>query len=86
MVTNHDGARVGSLDVLCVVLVKQLLQCQGTYTCRRHDLATALSSLTNNGVTHVAINGGTGRYDRAHGQVTSTPTGNTTSRSVFDID
>src|SRR6476619_1344736 len=32
VVTNHDGARVGSLDVLCVVLLNQRLQCQGTYT------------------------------------------------------
>ena len=87
VVTNHDGARVGSLDVLCVVLLNQRLQCQGTYTLPGGTISgTALSSLTNNGVTHVAINGGTGRYDKVHGQVTSTPTGNTTTRSVFDID
>ena len=87
IVTDHSGARVGTLDVLCVVLLQQRIQCQGTYTLPGGTISgTALSSLANNGVTHVAINGGTGRYDRVHGQVTSTPTGNTTTRSVFDID
>jgi hypothetical protein len=35
---------------------------------------------------HIAITGGTGRYDNARGQITSTPTGATTSQSVVDLD
>ena len=35
---------------------------------------------------HIAITGGTGRYDNARGQITSTPTSDTTTRSIVDLD
>ena len=35
---------------------------------------------------HIAITGGTGRYDQARGQITSTPTDATTTQSVIDLD
>jgi hypothetical protein len=35
---------------------------------------------------HIAITGGTGRYDNASGQITSTSTGPTTYQSVVDLD
>jgi hypothetical protein len=36
-----------------------------------------------NGAVQFAITGGTGRFAKVRGQMTSTPTGNTTATDVF---
>ena len=85
---NHEGTTVGSLDAICTLVLHARLQCEGTARLSGGTLALSAGIPAGDNVrtTHVAIVGGTGRYDRAHGQMTSTTTGSTTSRDVFDID
>ena len=85
---HPGGSRAGSLDAKCTLLLHNRLQCEGTARLAGGTLALSagVSAADSVKVTHVAIVGGTGRYDRAHGELTSTSTGDNTSEDVFDID
>ena len=89
VVKNATGDRIGSLDVVCEVVLQQKLLCNGVYRLPGGTITgTAEDSQDENSTApvHIAITGGTGRYDQASGQITSTPTGATTTRSVVDLD
>lgn len=78
--------QVGTLDAQCTLTLSQHAQCVGTFSLPGGTLSgTALTSVNGNAPTHVAINGGTGRYARARGQVVSYSTGQNTSRDVFTL-
>jgi hypothetical protein len=83
---NGDGSRVGALDVNCTLVLGNNVECLGTFTLPGGTLSvSALLPSNGNAPTHVAIDGGTGRYAHASGQVTSYSTGNTTNRDVFEL-
>ncbi len=84
-----DGKRVGFSTVVCQIVLGRKLQCNGVYHLPGGTLTgTALvpASQTSTAPVRVAITGGTGRYDQASGQVTTTPKSETVSRSVIDLD
>lgn len=82
------GNRVGSLDAKCTLMLHHLLQCEGTAHLRGGTLALSagITDAESNSTARIAITGGTGRYDHAHGELISTSTGKNTNRDVFDID
>jgi hypothetical protein len=83
------GNTVGTLDAMCTLVLHNRLQCEGTAHLRGGTLALEAgvsSNASDGGTTRVAITGGTGRYDHAHGELISTSTGQNTARDVFDID
>ena len=84
-----DGKRVGFSSVICEVVLANKLQCDGVYHLPGGTLiGTALvpKSETSTAPVHIAITGGTGRYDQAAGQGVSTPQSETVSRTVIDLD
>jgi hypothetical protein len=89
VVKNAAGDRIGSLSVVCEVVLRQQLLCSGIYRLPGGTISgVALSpqSQDSTAPVHISITGGTGRYDQASGQITSTPTSATTDRSVIDLD
>jgi hypothetical protein len=86
---NAGGTRVGTLDVVCTLTFGSHLQCLGTYRLPGGTLTgTALipNDEQNTQPVQIAIIGGTGRYDQARGQVTSTVVNSTTNHDVIDLD
>jgi hypothetical protein len=68
---TKDGVRVGSLEVVCQVVLRGRLQCASTYNLPGGTLSVAtLTALQGQPTIHNSITGGTGRYDAASGQVT----------------
>jgi hypothetical protein len=89
VVTNSSGKKIGSSSVICTIVFGGKLQCNGIYQLPGGTLTgTALVQQTQNSTApvHVAITGGTGRYDAVRGQATSTPESQTTNKVVFDLD
>jgi hypothetical protein len=86
---NSSGKRLGSSSVICTIVFGGKLQCNGIYTLPGGTLTgTALvpQSQTSTAPVQVAITGGTGRYDGARGQATTTPQSQTVSKTVVDLD
>src|SRR5690242_9767137 len=70
LVMNASGHKIGSSSVICTIVFGGKLQCNGMYTLPGGTLTgTALvpQSQTSTAPVHVAITGGTGRYDGASG-------------------
>ena len=87
--TNSGGTRIGALDVVCTLTFGNHLQCLGTYRLPGGTLigsAVIPKDENNTQPVQIAITGGTGRYDHARGQVTSTPVNSTTNHDVVDLD
>lgn len=87
--TNSGGIRIGGLDVVCTLTFGNHLQCLGTYKLPGGTLtgsAVVPNDENSTKPVQVAITGGTGRYDHARGQVTSTPVNSTTYHDVVDLD
>ncbi len=86
---NAAGKRIGFSSVICEIVLANTLQCDGVYHLPGGTLTgTALlpQSATSTAPVHIAITGGTGRYDEASGQGVSTPQNQTVSRTVIDLD
>ena len=86
---NQAGDRVGSLNVFCVIVLANQLECQGTYRLPSGTITgTAMVPNDENSTApvRIAITGGTGRYAGARGQIVTTPTSPDTDRSVVDLD
>ena len=86
---NSSGKKIGSSSLLCTIVFGGKLQCNGVYTLPGGTLTgTALvpASQTSTAPVHVAITGGTGRYDGARGQATTTPESQTVNKTVVDLD
>ncbi|HET6849627.1 MAG TPA: hypothetical protein VFH74_12255 [Gaiellales bacterium] len=86
---DADGTRIGFSSIVCQVVLGHKLQCAGVYHLPGGTLTgTALvpQSETSTAPVHVAITGGTGRYDQASGQGVSTPQSETVSHTVIDLD
>jgi hypothetical protein len=88
-VKNAAGDRVGTLNVVCEVVLGHKLMCNGIYRLPGGTItgtAQDVQSESGTAPVHIAITGGTGRYDNVRGQITSTPTGDTATQSVVDLD
>jgi hypothetical protein len=89
VVKNAAGDRVGTLNVVCEVVLDHKLLCNGVYRLPGGTITGTAQDIQSESSTtpvHIAITGGTSRYDQAKGQITSTPTGDTTTQSVVDLD
>ena len=86
---NTKGQKIGSSSLICTIVFGGKLQCNGVFTLPGGTLTgTALlpASQTSTAPVHVAITGGTGRYDAARGQATTTPESQTVNKTVVDLD
>lgn len=86
---DAHGRAIGTSSVVCQIVLAGKLQCNGVYTLPGGTLtgtAIAPASQSSTAPVHVAITGGTGRYDLASGQATSTPQSDTVNKTVIDLD
>ncbi len=86
---NAGGTQIGFSSIVCEVVLGHKLQCSGVYHLPGGTLTgTALvpQSESSTAPVHVAITGGTGRYDQASGEGVSTPQSQTVSHTVIDLD
>lgn len=86
---DADGNRIGFSSIVCQLVLGHKLQCAGVYHLPGGTLTgTALvpADESSTAPVHVAITGGTGRYDQASGQGVTTPQSQTVSHTVIDLD
>jgi len=86
VLTNGSGAAVGSVDGHCVVLLGGRNLCHSVVALARGTLSTTFVAAAGSATLDISIDGGTGRLDRARGQITATRATSTAFREVFDID
>jgi hypothetical protein len=79
-------AQAGDINVVCTLVRKAVVHCDAT--ARLHDGTLELSGLFNitSPDVRLAIIGGTGAFDRAHGQLSSHHLNGNMSRDTFDLD
>jgi hypothetical protein len=83
---TSGGRLIGTADVVCTLVFNGNANCVGTAKLPGGSLAVSTLAPQGNGSVHVAITGGTGRFAKVRGQMTSTPTGNNTSTDVFHLN
>jgi len=86
VLTNASGTAVGSVDGHCVVLIGARNLCHSVVALSRGTLSTTFVATAGSATLNISIDGGTGRLDRARGQITATRATSTAFREVFDID
>jgi hypothetical protein len=86
VLTNEAGARVGSVNGHCVVLLGGRSLCHSVATLARGTLSTTFVAAAGSATLHISIDGGTGRFDRSRGQISATRATSTAFSEVFDID
>jgi hypothetical protein len=86
VLTNAAGTAVGSVDGHCVVLLGGRNLCHSVVALERGTLSTTFVAAAGSATLAISIDGGTGRYDRARGQITATRATSTAFREEFDID
>jgi hypothetical protein len=83
---NGAGTIVGSVDGHCTQLLSATTMCHAVMTLRAGTLSTTFVAAVGSPTLHIAIDGGTGAFDRAHGQITATAVSATAFSEVIDID
>ena len=73
---TQGGKRVGRAQAVCTFTKagharNPLLQCEGSFTLQGSELTVAGAIAFNSSTMHIAITGGTGKYEGASGQVTA---------------
>ena len=86
VLTNGSGATVGTVDGHCVVLLGGRNLCHSVVSLEHGTLSTTFVASAGSATLAISIDGGTGRYDRARGQITATRATQTAFREEFDID
>jgi hypothetical protein len=86
VLTNAAGSAVGTVDGHCVVLLGGRTLCHSVVALERGTLSTTFVAAAGSATLAISIDGGTGRYDRARGQIRATRATQTAFREVFDID
>jgi hypothetical protein len=81
-----DGARAGDIDVVCTLVRKAAVHCDGTARLHGGTLEVSGRFTITSPDVRLAIIGGTGAFDRAHGQLTSHHLHGNVSRDTFDVD
>jgi hypothetical protein len=86
---NSQNMRIGTLDAKCTLALHGRLLCEGTMRLRGGYVTlsgTVGANEPDGTVDHIAVTGGTGRFDNAHGQLISKSTGQNTASDVLDLD
>jgi hypothetical protein len=86
---NGQNMRIGTLDAKCTLALHGRLLCEGTMRFRGGYVTlsgTLRADEPTGTIDRIAVTGGTGRFDQAHGQLISKSTSDTTSSDVLDID
>ena len=86
---NRQNMRIGSLDAKCTLALHGRLLCEGVMRLHGGTLTlqgTVGADEPNGTVDHIAVTGGTGSFDQAHGQLISRSTSDSTSHDVLDLD
>jgi hypothetical protein len=86
VLTNSAGATVGSVNGHCVTLMGGRVLCHSVVSLAHGTLSTTFVAAGGSATLRISIDGGTGRYDRARGQITATRASQTAFREEFDID
>ncbi len=86
VLTDGAGATVGSVDGHCVVLLGARNLCHSVVSLSRGTLSTTFVADGGSATLAISIDGGTGRYDRARGQITATRATSTAFTEELDID
>jgi hypothetical protein len=86
VLTTAAGATVGSVDGHCVVLLGGRVLCHSVVSLAHGTLSTTFAAAGGSATLAISIDGGTGTYDRARGQITATRASQTAFREEFDID
>jgi hypothetical protein len=86
VLTDGAGATVGHVDGHCVVLLGARNLCHSVVSLARGTLSTTFVATGGSATLAISIDGGTGRYDRARGQISATRATSTAFREEFDID
>lgn len=86
---NGQNMRIGTLDAKCTLVLHGRLLCEGTMRFRGGYVTLAGTIPANQPVgstSRIAVTGGTGQFDQAHGQLFSKMVNDTTSKDVLDLD
>lgn len=86
VLTDGTGTRVGTVDGHCVVLLGGRNLCHSVVTLARGTLSTTFVAAAGSATLAISIDGGTGRFDRARGQIQAARASQTAFREEFDID
>ena len=86
VLTDAAGARVGTVDGHCVVLLGGRNLCHSVVALARGTLSTTFVAAAGAATLAISIDGGTGAFDRARGQIRATRASQTAFREEFDID
>jgi hypothetical protein len=86
VLTNAVGTAVGSVDGHCTTLLGGRVLCHSVVSLAHGTLSTTFAAAGGSATLAISIDGGTGRFDRARGQISATRATSTAFREVFDID
>ncbi|HEY0389708.1 MAG TPA: hypothetical protein VGC71_14805 [Gaiellales bacterium] len=83
---NRQHVRIGRLDAKCTLVLHGNLLCEGAIKLRGGTItlqAVIRADESANATDHIAVTGGTGRFDEARGELVSTTTSENTSHDVL---
>ena len=86
VLTDAAGSRVGTVDGHCVALLGGRNLCHSVVALAHGTLSTTFVAAAGSATLAISIDGGTGRFDRARGQIRATRASQTAFREEFDID
>ena len=86
VLTNAAGTQVGTVNGHCVTLLGSRNLCHSVVSLARGRLSTTFVAAAGSARLAISIDGGTGAFDRAGGQIIATRATQTAFREVFDID
>ena len=86
VLTDAAGTTVGNVDGHCITLLGGRVLCHSVVALARGTLSTTFEAAGGSATLAISIDGGTGRYDRAGGQISATRATSTAFTEVFDID
>jgi hypothetical protein len=86
VLTDAGGTRVGTVDGHCVALLGGRNLCHSVVALARGTLSTTFVAAADSATLAISIDGGTGRFDRARGQIRATRASQAAFREEFDID
>ena len=84
--TTPGRARAGDIDVVCTLVRRAAVHCDATARLRGGTLELSGRFNVTSPDVRLAIIGGTGAFDRAHGELTSHHLHGNVSRDTFDLD
>jgi hypothetical protein len=86
VLTNASGATVGAVNGHCTALLGGRNLCHSVVSLAHGTLSTTFVAAGGAATLVISIDGGTGRYDRARGQISATRATSVAFREEFDID